>query len=1117
MTQARRYEQNLRRSILQPLYRSVRDGLLTAHGAATVLAMLDSQRFQIPNLNGLAQREATTAMNRLQGYHQAKLFETFRQALGVDITGLLTEAGVTQFMQAQIAANVDLIRTIPPRFHGGLKGRLEKALRAAPFDQALVRGMLRDQYRASGYQLRRLTRDQTTKTIGGLTQVRHREMGIRRYRWLSSRDGRVRPTHAVNEGRIFSWDAPPAETGHPGHDVQCRCVATPIVPRVQKDPGPDLPPSTAAPAPEAAGKRNLKYLPGKGAYDPDGRRGTVIKTRNLGNEVRLRFPEGHEQWYNAADLRSISEFKKGVQPPKPKPSPIKRNLKFLPGKKAVTPDGRVGRSVATQNKGHRVQVEFPDGSTEWWDASELRSITEAKKGPQPKPDPKPPDPVNPWKPGDKVEMMHLVDERGTVVKIKGQMVQVRHEGGLVFWYHADALKRAPAPDKVKPKRNTKFLVGKTVHRPNGLRGKVTKTRNLGNEIFVEWDDGQSGWSQAASLRLPSEIKKAPKPPPPKPKPVPRPVPGGFKRGDRVVSKATSRVGTITRVDPDGQVWVRYDDDGSTVGPVFAVRFRHLTQQRPARPTPISADKYETVEGITEADAERARQELLKPQRRPAAATDARSNLIRVTQQLRKDPNNVQLLIEKDRWRTAVDAEKKALGTRPRDEWAKKHLLRKDAPDIPYEIVDMGNIDPHGPSPGRGYYKGRGVISPAVRAQVERRIEQAVEWFSRATHREWASTDRIRFYVSTNRAAGRAFARERNKQFTEVWIDPNAPVKTIVHEMGHALENLGKGKGKKRSVDYVYSRTQGEALQSIYGGRSERGRPDEFRDKYIGKEYATELSDHYTTTDKPWPRGKREIYGTELLSMGVEYMFDDPVAFARGDPGHFNWTLRELRRLQKGAAKPKPRRRPKPKPTVTPLDQLLDEIENELYKPDRSAEGERRHRARADFVDAYDAGNDRLRDYTGPLYAEVNALLRGTKRIAADKRKRLQEIIDFVQSKATKAAADETVYRVMTFKSENALLKAIGKVGDERVETSFWSSATSINNAFLAGGPVAGNANKHGVIMKLNKRKGTRQLVTNEREQEVILMPGTKITVGAIHKVEGKSGFQWVVEADVTDG
>ena len=91
--------------------------------------------------------------------------------------------------------------------------------------------MLAQEFQSSGYNLRRLTRDQTQKQISNLTQARHRQMGIVEYRWSTSEDERVREEHAANNGKVFRWDTPPPITGHPGNDILCRCVERPIIPR----------------------------------------------------------------------------------------------------------------------------------------------------------------------------------------------------------------------------------------------------------------------------------------------------------------------------------------------------------------------------------------------------------------------------------------------------------------------------------------------------------------------------------------------------------------------------------------------------------------------------------------------------------------------------------------------------------------------------------------------------------------------------------------------------------------------------------------------------------------------------------------------------------------------
>lgn len=73
-----------------------------------------------------------------------------------------------------------------------------------------------------------IARDQISKLNGQLTELRQADLGINRYRWRTTGDDAVRPSHQALDGKIFSWDDPP-EVGHPGEDYQCRCYAEPVL------------------------------------------------------------------------------------------------------------------------------------------------------------------------------------------------------------------------------------------------------------------------------------------------------------------------------------------------------------------------------------------------------------------------------------------------------------------------------------------------------------------------------------------------------------------------------------------------------------------------------------------------------------------------------------------------------------------------------------------------------------------------------------------------------------------------------------------------------------------------------------------------------------------------
>ncbi len=73
-----------------------------------------------------------------------------------------------------------------------------------------------------------IARDQTLKLNGAITAERQQAAGVDSYVWSTSLDDRVRDEHAILEGQTFAWSDPP-EPGHPGEDIQCRCVAVPVV------------------------------------------------------------------------------------------------------------------------------------------------------------------------------------------------------------------------------------------------------------------------------------------------------------------------------------------------------------------------------------------------------------------------------------------------------------------------------------------------------------------------------------------------------------------------------------------------------------------------------------------------------------------------------------------------------------------------------------------------------------------------------------------------------------------------------------------------------------------------------------------------------------------------
>jgi SPP1 gp7 family putative phage head morphogenesis protein len=109
-----------------------------------------------------------------------------------------------------------------------------------------------------------IARDQTLKLAGAINQARQEAAGVERYVWSTSGDERVRDEHQALDGQTFSWDSPP-EPGHPGEDIQCRCIALPIIAELEGD-AIIFPKRPAAPP--------KKKDPRQGPQGPPGPRGT---------------------------------------------------------------------------------------------------------------------------------------------------------------------------------------------------------------------------------------------------------------------------------------------------------------------------------------------------------------------------------------------------------------------------------------------------------------------------------------------------------------------------------------------------------------------------------------------------------------------------------------------------------------------------------------------------------------------------------------------------------------------------------------------------------------------------------------------------------------------------
>ena len=147
---------------------------------------------------------------------------------GISLGRVIQTEGLNDVIQSQIATNVDLIQSIPDEYFKNLSSIIYQGTSAGDTVGSLTK-QIQSMTGVTTRRAKLIARDQTAKTNSLITQQRQVDLGVEEYVWQTSGDNRVRQTHKDNNGKTFAWKSPDPVTGHPGNDIQCRCVARAII------------------------------------------------------------------------------------------------------------------------------------------------------------------------------------------------------------------------------------------------------------------------------------------------------------------------------------------------------------------------------------------------------------------------------------------------------------------------------------------------------------------------------------------------------------------------------------------------------------------------------------------------------------------------------------------------------------------------------------------------------------------------------------------------------------------------------------------------------------------------------------------------------------------------
>jgi SPP1 gp7 family putative phage head morphogenesis protein len=208
--------------------------------ARTQLASRELER-ELSRLGKQWERKFDDSAQRMAGWFAKSSANRTDAALGHILRkgGWTVEFKLTMPMRdsinAIVAENVSLIRSIPSQFYTQVEGLVMRSVTAGRDLAPLVRD-LQHQFGVTRRRAEFIALDQNNKATAMLRRVRELETGIDEAIWLHSHAGKKpRPTHVAQHGKKFSirdgWPDP-ALNGKliwPGTEPRCRCTWKPIV------------------------------------------------------------------------------------------------------------------------------------------------------------------------------------------------------------------------------------------------------------------------------------------------------------------------------------------------------------------------------------------------------------------------------------------------------------------------------------------------------------------------------------------------------------------------------------------------------------------------------------------------------------------------------------------------------------------------------------------------------------------------------------------------------------------------------------------------------------------------------------------------------------------------
>ena len=187
------------------------------------------EKYEKSDRTSQAENIANGFVSRGDTQNHAEVSTNLKNQTGIDLSAYLRNSpNIAEKVNALTAGNIQLIKSIRSQYLDKVQNAVMQAMVPGSLNKDLA-AQIKDLGKTTEKRAMFIARDQSSKLNAALTQARHEDVGIKKYMWSTSLDERVRDSHADKEGLVFEYANPPADTGHPGHDFNCRCVQIPVL------------------------------------------------------------------------------------------------------------------------------------------------------------------------------------------------------------------------------------------------------------------------------------------------------------------------------------------------------------------------------------------------------------------------------------------------------------------------------------------------------------------------------------------------------------------------------------------------------------------------------------------------------------------------------------------------------------------------------------------------------------------------------------------------------------------------------------------------------------------------------------------------------------------------